>query len=99
MAKDYDISLTQEELELLKKYVNEGEDFVNVTDEHIQQVYTSIIDKADELQEQLDAYDESTPDWLVWFYKKYNAQVVVLIPEINEVEKTKQPNREEEELF
>ena len=72
MAKDYDISLTQEELGLLKKYVNEGEDFVNVTDEHIQQVYTSIIDKADELQEQLDAYDESTPDLLVWFYKKYN---------------------------
>ena len=99
MAKDYDISLTQEELGLLKKYVNEGEDFVNVTDEHIQQVYTSIIDKADELQEQLDAYDESTPDLLVWFYKKYNEKVVVLIPEINEVEKTKQPNREEEELF
>jgi SPX domain protein involved in polyphosphate accumulation len=72
MAKDYEISLTQEELELLKKYVNEGEDFVNVTDEHIRKVYTSIIDKADELQEQLDAYDESTPDLLVWFYNKYN---------------------------
>ena len=78
MTKDYEIILTQEELELLKKYVNEGEDFVNVTDEHIQQVYTSIIDKADELQEQLDAYDESTPDLLVWFYKKYNEKVVVI---------------------
>ena len=39
MAKDYDISLTQEELELLKKYVNEGEDFVNVTDEHIYMIF------------------------------------------------------------
>ena len=72
--KHCEINLTDEELMLLEKYVKEGEDFVNVTDEHTQQVYASIIDKADELQDVLDAYDESSPDLLVWFYGKYMEQ-------------------------
>ena len=68
------IELTEDEALLLEHYVKNGEDFVNVTDERTQQLYSSLIDKADALQEELDAYDESSPDLLVWFYNKYKEQ-------------------------
>ena len=81
--KNYEINLTEEELNLLKKYVKHGEDFVNVNDKHTQDVYMSIIDKAEKLQNELDAIDEVMKekdcDMLLWFYGKYEK----LIPKDN----------------
>ena len=39
------LKLNSEELSVLEKYVKKGEDFVNVEDEHLQQVYAALIDK------------------------------------------------------
>ena len=68
------INLTEEELALLEHYVEHGENFVAVTDVRKQQIYTSILDKAEELEAELEAYEESCPDLLVWFYGKYKDQ-------------------------
>lgn len=68
------LKLNSEELSVLEKYVKKGEDFVNVEDEHLQQVYAALIDKASALQDELDAYDEvmAEPgcDLLHWYHKK-----------------------------
>lgn len=66
------IELTDEELNVLRKKLKGGLGvFAN---DKARTLLMSVIDKADKLMEELDAYDELGDDLLYWFYEKYKEQ-------------------------
>lgn len=66
------IELTADEIKVIKQQLN-GEIEVWSADEYQQKHLTSVIDKADKLMEELNAYEETT-DLIQWFWDKYKAQ-------------------------
>lgn len=63
--------LTEKEKEVLKKYLDgEFDHFTCSDDERI--AMTSVIDKADKLVEELNAYNEIGDDLIRWFNGKLN---------------------------
>lgn len=68
-----DIVLTKKELEVIQKQLN-GRIEVHSATEEEQQLLMSVIDKADALVDELDAYDEFGDDLILWFYNKYLEQ-------------------------
>ena len=71
------IILTAEEIALIEKHLN-GDYNPFFATEVEQAMFNNLIDKAEALEDELDAIDErmSEPncDLLSWFYKKYKAQ-------------------------
>lgn len=71
------IELTAEEIQVINQQLN-GEIEVWSATEEQQQLLTGVLDKADELLEELDAYDELDEkfggDLVKWYYAKYQAQ-------------------------
>ena len=66
------IELTDEELNVLRKKLKGGLGvFAN---DKARTLLMSVIDKAEKLMEELDAYDELDGDLLYWFYEKYKEQ-------------------------
>ena len=53
---------------------NKGQIEVYDVTEEEQAALSSVIDKAYDLMEELDAYEESGEDVIKWFYEKYNNQ-------------------------
>lgn len=70
------IELTADEIKVIKQQLN-GEIEVWNADDYQQKHLTSVIDKADALLEELDAYDEMIDekdgDTILWFWDKYKA--------------------------
>ena len=73
------IELTAEEIQVIKQQLNGEIEVWNATDEQ-QKLLTGVLDKADELLDELDAYDELDEqfggDLVKWYYAKYQAQNV-----------------------
>lgn len=71
------IELSADEIKVIKQQLNGEIEVWNATDEQ-QKLLTSVIDKAEALMDELDAYDDLDnymEDGLVaWFYDKYKAQ-------------------------
>lgn len=67
------IELSADEIKAIKQQLN-GEIEVWSATEEQQKHLTSVIDKAESLLDELDAYDEMGDDMILWFWNKYKAQ-------------------------
>lgn len=67
------IELTKEEIEVIELQLAKKIDIDTAT-ERQKVVLMGVIDKADLLMEELDAYDELDDDLIQWYYDKYKAQ-------------------------
>lgn len=71
------IELNADEKNVIKQQLNGEIEVWNATDEQ-QKHLTSVIDKANALLEELDAYDEmidkNEGDTILWFWNKYKEQ-------------------------
>ena len=74
------IMLSTKEIEVINQYLKGEIEVWNATDEQ-QKLLGGVIDKADALLEELDAYDElqkvSNADLVIWYFEKYKAQTDV----------------------
>lgn len=67
------IILSEKEIDVIQKQLN-GEIEVHSATEEEQQLLMGVIDKADALLEELDAYEELNGNLILWFYNKYQEQ-------------------------
>lgn len=67
------IILYEKEIDVIQKQLN-GEIDVHSATEEEQQLLMGVIDKADALLEELDAYEELNGNLILWFYNKYQEQ-------------------------
>lgn len=67
------IELTPLELEMLKRDLA-GEFFPPEQTDEENKAFARVIDKADKLMEELDAYDELGNSLMQWFWDKYQEQ-------------------------
>ena len=70
------IELTEKEIEVIRQQLN-GENEVHSATEEQQQLLMGVIDKANDLLDEEDAYDELEAqgnDLIEWYWKKYQAQ-------------------------
>lgn len=67
------IELSADEIKTIKQQLNGEIEVWNATEEQ-QKHLTSVIDKAESLLDELDAYDEMGDDMILWFWNKYKAQ-------------------------
>ncbi len=71
------IELTPNEIQVIKQQLNGEIEIWSATDEQ-QQLLMGVIDKADSLLEELDAYDEMVDEYeadtILWFWNKYQKQ-------------------------
>lgn len=66
------IELSADEIKTIKQQLNGEIEVWNATEEQ-QKHLTSVIDKAESLLDELDAYDEMGDDMILWFWNKYKA--------------------------
>lgn len=71
--KEKRIELTPLELAMLKRDLA-GEFFPPEQTDEENKALANVIEKADNLMEELDAYDELGDSLMQWFYDKYQAQ-------------------------
>ena len=67
------IELTPLELAMLQRHLDGNFWPPQQTDEE-NKAFANVIDKADKLMEELDAYDELDSSLMKWFYNKYQMQ-------------------------
>lgn len=67
------IELTPKEIEVIELQLEEKIDISTATEEQ-KVVLMGVIDKAEALMSELDAYDELEDDLIRWYYDKYKAQ-------------------------
>ena len=67
------IELSNDEIKIIEKQLSGEFDQFDSTEEE-QKLMMSVIDKANALMEELDAYEESGDDVIEWFYNKYKEQ-------------------------
>nr|DAG17016.1 MAG TPA: hypothetical protein [Caudoviricetes sp.] len=70
------IELTEKEIEVIRQQLN-GEIEVHSATEEQQQLLMGVIDKANDLLDEEDAYEELEAqgnDLIDWYWKKYQAQ-------------------------
>lgn len=67
------IELTDDEIKVIKKQLKEECIFETATEEE-QRLLMGVIHKAEDLMDELNAYDEVGDDLIAWFYNKYQAQ-------------------------
>lgn len=67
------IELSADEIKVIKQQLNGEIEVWNAT-EYQQKHLTSVIDKADALMGELNAYDELDGNLILWFWNKYKAQ-------------------------
>lgn len=69
------IELSNDEIKIIEKQLSGEFDQFDSTEEE-QKLMMSVIDKANALMEELDAYEESGDDVIEWFYNKYKEQPI-----------------------
>ncbi len=67
------IELSADEIKVIKQQLNGEIEVWNATDEQ-QKHLTSVIDKAEALLDELNAYDELEGDMILWLWNKYKDQ-------------------------
>lgn len=67
------IELSADEIKVINQQLSGKIEVWNATEEQ-QKHLTSVIDKAESLLDELDAYDEMGDDMILWFWNKYKAQ-------------------------
>ena len=67
------IELTERQKELIQSQLN-GTYSPFTSSEEDQVAFNDVIDKAETLCDEMDAYDEMGVDLLAWFWKKYQDQ-------------------------
>lgn len=67
------IELSADEIKVIKQQLNGEIEVWNATDQQ-QELLSGVIDKAEALLEELDAYDELEGDMILWYWEKYKAQ-------------------------
>lgn len=67
------IILTSDEVQLIEKYLDGDFDAFNASEKE-QEIMSGVIDKAEKLVAQLDAYDDMGDDLVKWFYDLYKSQ-------------------------
>lgn len=67
------IELSADEIKVIKQQLNGEIEVWNATDQQ-QKHITSVIDKAEALLDELNAYDELEGDMILWFWNKYKTQ-------------------------
>lgn len=67
------IELSEQEIQVIKDQLDGKISAFTATPEQ-QQLLMGVIDKADALMEELDAYDDDYSDLIAWFWEKYQAQ-------------------------
>jgi len=67
------IELTQEEIDLIQKYLNGELGMFSATEEE-QGIFIPVIDKAEALMFELNAAEEIGTDLIKWFWKKHKKQ-------------------------
>lgn len=67
------IELTDDEIRIIEKQLSGELTSFNATEEE-QIIMCSVVDKAEALMHELEAYEESGDDLIQWFYDKYKAQ-------------------------
>lgn len=73
MSKNKKLELSKLELAMLKRHLR-GEFFPPEQTDEENMAFSRVIDKADDLMEELDAYDELGTSLMKWYYKKYNQE-------------------------
>lgn len=69
------INLTTDEVRVVKEQLSGSFDRVFAPDED-KQTMMNIIDKAEALLDELDAYEEMGDDMILWYWNKYKAQQI-----------------------
>ena len=67
------IELSKEEIAVIEKQIKGGIGF-EFEDEHEKELMMGVVDKADALIHELDAFDELGDSLIEWYYNKYKAQ-------------------------
>ena len=67
------IELTAAEIQVIEKQINGEIEIFTATDEE-KAILTKVTEQAEELLDELEAYDERDGDLISWFYGKYKAQ-------------------------
>lgn len=67
------IKLTEKQITVIEKYFD-GKISMFGTEEEDMETMKTVITMAENLQEELDAYDESGDDLIEWFWGKYKSQ-------------------------
>lgn len=67
------IVLTDDEIKVIEDQLAE-KITINTATEEQKVLLMGVIDRADALMEELDAYDELDEDLIQWYYDKYKAQ-------------------------
>lgn len=67
------IELTADEIKVIEQQLNGEIEVWSATDEQ-QEILTKVINDAEALMDELDAYDELDGDLIQWYYDKYKAQ-------------------------
>lgn len=67
------ITLTDKQVEVIGKYLD-GQISMFGTNEEDMATMTEVIEMAEELEDELEAYEESGDDLIRWFWDKYQAQ-------------------------
>lgn len=67
------IELNANQKAVIQKYID-GEFSPFLSNEEDQEAMNQVLDMANELEEELDAYDESGDDLVKWFWEQYQKQ-------------------------
>ena len=67
------IELTEAEKEVIQKYFN-GEITAFGTSEEDMQTMSGVINKAEDLMHELEAYDDAQEDMVKWYWELYETQ-------------------------
>ncbi len=70
---DTKIELTEKQIAILKQHLDGKFDPFSASEED-QSIMGEVIDKADALMVELEAFDEIGGDLMQWFWEKYQAQ-------------------------
>lgn len=69
------IELTEQEIQVIRAQLNGEIGAFTATPEQ-QKILMGVIDKAEALLDELDAYDEMGEDMIKWYWEKYQSQNV-----------------------
>lgn len=68
------IVLTEKEIEVIDLFLAEKVDIETVATDEQKELLMGVTDRAEELMEELNAYDELDDNLIKWYYDKYKSQ-------------------------
>ena len=68
------IELTDKEIEIVELFLDEKVDIETVATNEQKELLMGVIDRAEVLMDELNAYDELGDNLVKWYYNKYKSQ-------------------------